>query len=210
MPVSSVERQPLLPSAFLEARRPGTLFPNEPDDCYYYRCSRCNFLFTDVLDAEDHAALYNETYWNNQDPDWHGRVTETFRLVFLANELLRKRGEDLEILDFGCGMGTFVESARKSLSFDAWGTDLIKPRFGLEWFLPDLGDKKFDVVTACESYRGICRILRRAFDPHPFAPQVTRGFRLSNRSVGPVLPRSRLVVLGSPKRSYQPLQSRRT
>jgi SAM-dependent methyltransferase len=145
------------------SKKTGHPIPDEPDGCFYYQCSKCNFLFTDVLDAEDHANLYDETYWNNQDPDWHGRVTETLRLVLLANELVRKRGEDLEILDFGCGMGTFVETARRSLRLDAWGTDLIKPKFGLEWFLPDLGDKKFDVITACEVIEHL-PYPRKAFD----------------------------------------------
>jgi cyclopropane fatty-acyl-phospholipid synthase-like methyltransferase len=131
-------------------KKAGHPIPDEPDDCWYYECTNCCFLFTDAIDIEDHTRLYDETYWKDQDPDWHGRVTETFRLVFLANELLHKRGQDLEVLDFGCGMGTFVESARKSLQLDAWGTDIIKPKFGQEWFVPDLGDQKFDVVTACE------------------------------------------------------------
>ncbi len=132
------------------SKKTGFPIPDMPDDCFYFQCTNCKFLFTDATDADDHLAIYDETYWNNQDPDWGGRVTQTFRLVFLANELLHRRGEDLDVLDFGCGMGTFVESARKNLALNVWGTDIIQPKFGQEWFLPDLGNRKFDVITACE------------------------------------------------------------
>jgi SAM-dependent methyltransferase len=128
----------------------GRPIPDEADDCWFFECSACKFLFTDALDMDDHTRIYDDTYWNTQDTDWYGRVTEAMRLVLLANELLHKRSYELEILDFGCGMGTFVESGRKSLNMQVWGTDIIRPKFGLEWYLAELGDKKFDVITACE------------------------------------------------------------
>jgi Methyltransferase domain len=128
----------------------GGPIPDEPDDCPYFQCTSCFFLFTDAIDTEDHTKLYDETYWNTQDPAWYGRVTETLRLVLLANELLRRPGADLEILDFGCGMGSFVESGNKSLNMKVWGTDIIQPKLGQEWFLPDLKERRFDLITACE------------------------------------------------------------
>lgn len=88
--------------------------PEEPDDCWYYQCDNCNFLFTPALDEGDHTEIYDETYWNNQDPDWYGRVTETFRLVALANEMLGKRLDEVEILDFGCGIGGFLDMSHRS------------------------------------------------------------------------------------------------
>jgi len=131
-------------------KRAGHPIPDEPDDTWYYQCTRCEFLFTPALDAADHTKIYDETYWNNQDPDWYGRVGESIRLVLLANELLRKRADQIEILDFGCGMGCFVDRGRNSLQMNVWGTDINRPRFGTDFFLPDLGDKKFDVILACE------------------------------------------------------------
>lgn len=131
-------------------KRAGHPIPDEPDDCWYYQCDACDFLFTPALDADDHTEIYDETYWNNQDPDWYGRVTETFRLVAMANELLHKRIDQLEILDFGCGMGAFLDMGHRSLNINVWGTDIIPPKFGRDWYLPDLGDRKFDVITACE------------------------------------------------------------
>jgi 2-polyprenyl-3-methyl-5-hydroxy-6-metoxy-1,4-benzoquinol methylase len=102
-----------------------------------------------MLDQEDHTEIYDETYWNTQDPGWYGRVSESLRLVLLANELLKARVEHLEILDFGCGFGGFVEIGRK-LQMNVWGTDIIPPKVAVEYFLPSVGDRKFDLITACE------------------------------------------------------------
>lgn len=124
--------------------------PDEPDDCWYYQCDTCDFLFTPAIDDDDHTEIYDETYWNNQDPDWYGRVGETLRLVSVANELLGKKLEDLDILDFGCGIGGFLDMSHRSFQLNTWGTDIIPPKVGKEWFLKDLGGRKFDVITACE------------------------------------------------------------
>jgi SAM-dependent methyltransferase len=124
--------------------------PDEPDDCPYYQCSECNFLFTEARDADDQAAIYDEAYWEKQDPDWYGRVSQTLRLILLANSLLKKKPDEIEVLDFGCGMGCFVDIAQQHLSLNAWGTDIIKPKFGLNHFIPKITDQKFDIITACE------------------------------------------------------------
>jgi len=102
------------------------------------------------LDLADHTEIYDETYWKNQDPDWYGRVSQTFRLIAMANEMLNQRLDELEILDFGCGVGAFLELGRAHLALNVWGTDIVPPRVGKEWYLEDLGERKFDVITACE------------------------------------------------------------
>jgi SAM-dependent methyltransferase len=132
-------------------KKTGHPIPAEPDDAWYYQCEKCEFLFTDVIDYRDsHTELYDETYWENQDPDWYGRVGETFRLVALANELLNIRLDRAEILDFGCGIGGFIEMGRRSFNLNVWGTDIIPPKVGAEYFLSDLEDRKFDIITSCE------------------------------------------------------------
>jgi Methyltransferase domain len=131
-------------------KKAGHPIPDEPDDCWYYQCDACNFLFTPALDAADHTVIYDENYWDNQDPDWYGRVSQTFRLVAMANELLRSRIDRFEILDFGCGAGGFLEMGRNHLALKVWGTDINPPKVGKEWFLSDLETRKFDVITACE------------------------------------------------------------
>jgi len=154
------------------SKKTGHPIPDEPDDCWYYQCDNCSFLFTDAIDhQEDHTTIYDETYWENQDPDWYGRVTETFRLVALSNELLNIRLDRAEILDFGCGIGGFVEMGRKSLNLNVWGTDIIPPKVGKEWYLSDLGNRKFDIITSCEviehlpNPRKIFDLVRRHLKP---------------------------------------------
>jgi SAM-dependent methyltransferase len=131
------------------SKKTGHPIPDLPNDCIYYECSECGFCFSTILDSEDHTDIYDESYWIDQDPDWRGRVSETLRLVLLANQLAQRPPDRLEILDFGCGMGTFVEACRKDLQINAWGTDIIRPKFGMDYFLPKV-DRKFDVVVACE------------------------------------------------------------
>jgi SAM-dependent methyltransferase len=127
----------------------GHPIPDEPDDCLYYQCDSCRFLFTSGLDEQDHTEIYDETYWNTQDPGWYGRVGESLRLVLLANELLKARVEQLEILDFGCGYGGFVEIGRQ-LQMNVWGTDINPSKVAVEYFLPCIGERKFDIIIACE------------------------------------------------------------
>lgn len=131
------------------SKKTGHPIPNLPDDCPYFQCESCNFCFSTHLDNADHTVIYDENYWNNQDPDWFGRVGETLRLVLLANKLLNKIPYELEVLDFGCGIGGFVDLGRRSLQLDTWGTDIIPPKVGKEYFLPVV-NRKFDIITSCE------------------------------------------------------------
>ena len=132
------------------SKQAGHPIPDEPDDCWHYECPTCGFLYTRGMDNQDHTEIYDDNYWTHQDPDWYGRVSETLRLVMLANDSLRTKSDGLEILDFGCGAGAFVEVGRRNLQMKMWGTDIIPPKVGAEWFLKDLGDRKFDVITCCE------------------------------------------------------------
>ncbi len=132
------------------SKRSGHPIPDEPDDCWYYECSQCKFLFTRGMDDVPQETIYDDTYWGTQDPNWYGRVPQTMRLIALAASLLQKPIDEADVLDFGCGSGGFVEIARRSLSLNAWGTDIIRPRLAEEYFLPDLGTRKFDIIVACE------------------------------------------------------------
>lgn len=132
------------------SKKAGHPIPDEPDDCPYFECSSCEFLFTPARDIDNQPGIYDATYWQHQDPDWSGRTGETLRLVMIANELLQKKSEELNILDFGCGMGCFVDLGRRSFGLKTWGTDIIEPKFGIDHFLNDPTGKKFDVITACE------------------------------------------------------------
>jgi SAM-dependent methyltransferase len=124
--------------------------PNEPDDCPYFECTVCHFLFAQIHDNVDNTKIYDEHYWDNQDPDWGGRVQQTLRLVLMGNKLLGLNPWELRVLDFGCGMGTFVEASRKELQMQTWGTDIIRPKFGLDWYLPNPPEGDFDIIVSCE------------------------------------------------------------
>jgi SAM-dependent methyltransferase len=128
----------------------GQPIPALENDCPYFECEICHFLFSEIHDNIDHGTLYDETYWDKQDPDWGGRVNQTLRLVLMANKILNLNPWELKVLDFGCGMGTFVEAARTQLQLEAWGTDIIQPKFGLEWFVSQPAMAQFDVVVSCE------------------------------------------------------------
>lgn len=128
----------------------GHAMPDGPDDCAYFQCSACQFCYTRQLDESSHENIYDEEYWQNQDPDWYGRVGQTFRLVAMANELRRGHLPDLDILDFGCGTGGFLEVGRRDLSLNVWGTDIIPPRVGLDRFLDTIEGRRFDIIVACE------------------------------------------------------------
>lgn len=128
----------------------GHPIPNLPDDCDYYECNSCHYLFSTIHDNTDNTNIYDDSYWDNQDPDWSGRVNQTLRLVLMAEKILNKNPWELRILDFGCGMGTFLESARSQLQMQVWGTDIIKPKFGIEWYVQKPARSIFDVVVSCE------------------------------------------------------------
>jgi SAM-dependent methyltransferase len=176
------------------SKKTGHPIPDLPDDCPYYECSKCGFCFSTLLDSADHTTIYDESYWTGQDPDWYGRVSETLRLVLLANGLVQRPPDSLEILDFGCGMGTFVETCRRNLQLDAWGTDIIKPKFGADYFLPNV-NRKFDIIVACEVMEHIptpsetFRAIRGMLKPGgAFAFQTAEYDRVSGRNwwyVGP-------------------------
>jgi SAM-dependent methyltransferase len=136
--------------ALPRGKKTGAPIPASPDDCSYFRCTQCQFLFATILDRKDNAEVYDEDYWNGQDPDWGGRVNQTLRLVMMGSRLVAKNPWELKVLDFGSGMGTFVAAARDQLQMQAWGTDLIQPKFGREFFLPKIDGETFDVIVACE------------------------------------------------------------
>jgi len=79
----------------------------------YYRCGRCNFIFTDFIDewsSEEVAKyIYNADYVK-VDPQYQGA-----RALSVATQMARHLAgcEQLRILDFGSGSGSFAEEMRR-------------------------------------------------------------------------------------------------
>jgi SAM-dependent methyltransferase len=136
--------------ALPKSKLTGHDIPDAENDCPYYECEVCHFLFATIHDRKDHGDLYDESYWDTQDPDWSGRVGQTLRLVMMANKILGLDPWKLKVLDFGCGMGAFIEAGRNHLQMEVWGTDIVKPKHGIEWFVPSPPDEMYDVVVSCE------------------------------------------------------------
>lgn len=186
------------------SKQTGHPIPDLPDDCSYYECSQCGFCFSTHLDAADHSEVYDDEYWNKQDPDWYGRVSETLRLVLLSNQLVQKPPDRLEILDFGCGMGTFVETCRRNLQLAAWGTDIIRPKFGLDYFLSQIG-RKFDIIVACEVVEHIptpletFRAMRDMLKPGGALAFQTAGPRTSAAAIGGTSDRTMGISVSIPE-----------
>lgn len=126
----------------------GHPFPDAPDDCPYWTCQRCEFCFTTEKDRADQNSIYDlDAYWG--DPKAPDRCEHPLRLVALATSLTKKKPYEADILDFGCGTGNFVAFAREHLAFKVWGTDINRPPFGADYFLPKV-DRKFDIIVSCE------------------------------------------------------------
>ena len=130
------------------AKETGHPFPDAPDDCPYWTCQRCEFCFTTAKDQEDHNSIYDlNAYWG--DPKDPGRCEQPFRLVTLAAMVGKKKPWEADILDFGCGTGNFIATGRDALALKVWGTDINRPSFGTDHFLPQV-DRKFDIIVSCE------------------------------------------------------------
>jgi SAM-dependent methyltransferase len=128
----------------------GHEIPDAPSDCPFYECTKCGLLFSVHLDDVSNDSVYDDDYWKDQDPDWYGRVPETMRLVMMALHLAQRNPSEAEVLDYGCGMGAAVEVMRNKMQMNAWGSDIIRPKFAQEHFLSELPRQKFDAVVACE------------------------------------------------------------
>jgi FkbM family methyltransferase len=135
--------------ALPRSKETGHPIPDAPDDCPYFRCRDCGFLFATVHDEADHRHLYDAEYWGDGATGKLDCVAQSMRLVLLANHLIGKLPHELAVLDFGCGRGGFMEVARNDLQMQVWGTDINPPRWGKDWFLTEI-DRKFDIVIALE------------------------------------------------------------
>ena len=112
----------------------------------YFACKVCGFRVVAPGDDAGHSGPLDPP-GSDGEAGGQDRVAASLRLVLLANQLLGKPPDRLEVLDYGCGAGRFVETCRTTLGIEAWGTDTRPSRFGQSYFLPTI-DRSFDIVVA--------------------------------------------------------------
>lgn len=126
-----------------EAR--GKFLPLSGIPIYYYKCSHCDFIFTDDFDAaseeEFRQCVYNDDYIK-VDPDYiNVRPKNNAKMV--SEAFARHLGE-LSILDYGSGNGTLAKllaqaGAKQADSYDPFHTaSNIRPQ------------QKYELITAFE------------------------------------------------------------
>jgi SAM-dependent methyltransferase len=150
------------------SKLPYRSIPDAPSDCLFHECTRCHFLFTTLLDDADHPALYDGAYWNADEGAQ--RIPQALRLAAMAATMIGRPLWELDILDFGCGTGSFVRTGRNDLGLKLWGTDINTPENAGTWYLPSLA-REFDAIIACEVIEHIpdpvatFRTLRKSIRP---------------------------------------------
>ena len=104
----------------------GDLIPLDDDGrlAHFYECERCRFLFSDIKDAEE--GFYEHEYAGKSYMPEPGSEIQYMRLLHIATKLVHKPLWDCQILDFGCGLGHFVETARTYLGLSMYGFDLAR------------------------------------------------------------------------------------
>lgn len=104
----------------------GDLIPHNDDGrlANFYECEGCRFLFSDIKDAEE--GFYEREYLGKSYLPEPGSEIQYMRLLHLAAQLLHKPLWECRILDFGCGLGHFVKTARVYLGLSVYGYDLAQ------------------------------------------------------------------------------------
>src|SRR5690242_11001339 len=134
----------------------GELIPHNDDGrlAHFYECERCRFLFSDIKDAEQ--GFYETEYLGKSYLPEPGSEIQYMRLLYLAAQLLNKPLWDCRILDFGCGVGHFVKTARTYLGLPIWGFDLAQNAAQAtgadvdEHIFSTPPEQRFDIVVARE------------------------------------------------------------
>jgi SAM-dependent methyltransferase len=130
----------------------GDLVPANDDGrvAHFYECERCRFLFSDIKDAED--GFYEHGYTGTMYTPEPGSEVQYMRLLHLAAPMLHKPLWACRILDYGCGVGHFVKTARHYVGMDVYGYDLARNAGNEadEHIFSRVPDLRFDIIVARE------------------------------------------------------------
>jgi len=90
--------------------RKGYFLPISGKAVYYFKCSHCGLIFTTYFDKFSpdmfEKEIYNKDY-KDVDPDFEELRPNAFATLLLKNFNIEK---NLDILDYGCGDGKFIEN----------------------------------------------------------------------------------------------------
>ena len=124
------------------------------DEHFLVRCINCNFVFSSKIPSDEELQKQYNDYGRD---DYFSSITEK-----RYNELLdrfEKYRKTNKILDIGCGIGLFLEVAKKR-GWEVYGTEYTEKAVeickskGIETYYGKLNprhyDEKFDVITSFE------------------------------------------------------------
>jgi FkbM family methyltransferase len=140
----------------------GKVFPDSDQRVPYYRCRKCGFLFTDLIDDWDQHQIkdriFNEEYIR-ADPDFIKRRPEAN--ARLINCLFGKNKEQLFVLDYGGGEGSLAYLLRNA-GFK--NVDVYDPMYHPDF---KIVGKKYHLMLAFE-------VMEHLSDPHSVFRDVNR------------------------------------
>ena len=134
--------------------RPGSVRDN--DQVKVLECSECGLVF---LDSNNHIneSFYQNSGMHDENPDYKKWLIETKRDDFRRLNVFKEKITNKVVLDFGCGIGGFLELAKEfckesyGLELELGLTESFKQR-GLKVFsdYEALANSKikFDIITA--------------------------------------------------------------
>ncbi len=127
----------------------------EYEAAYLVKCSRCKFVFSEKIPGDQELVEHYEGYGRN---DYLSPITiKRYRQLLTSWRHFRKNNR---ILDVGCGIGYFLETA-KDMGWKTYGTEFTHEAIdiciskGIKMFQGKLskdllGDMKFDIITSFE------------------------------------------------------------
>jgi 2-polyprenyl-3-methyl-5-hydroxy-6-metoxy-1,4-benzoquinol methylase len=156
-----------------------------PDDLDVHRCDECEMLYLADVPAQNRIDEFYHSYanykglWRARKMSWLRRAVGSARDPFLC--ILEKTGgvKGLEVLDFGCSYGDFLQRARH-LGARVHGIELDE---GARQFLKQLGIPVAERLKKDRQYDVIClfQVLEHLFDPAAVIASCSESLALGGR-----------------------------
>lgn len=131
-----------------EERR-GYFLPLSFKSVYYFKCSHCGLIFTTYFDKHTSKMFADEIYNDNYiyvDPDFKELRPDSFSNLILRNFQISK---ELDILDYGCGSGRFINNLFNNGYKNIQGYDPYSKDFSTR------PNSKFSLITSFEVFEHV-------------------------------------------------------